>query len=78
VKPLQSARITSNYAFKYGRVEVRAKLPRGNWIWPGNVLLLFDPSFLMKEHTFRVCGNKVLNAWIGFMWLKMGTCLRIS
>lgn len=34
VEPLQSARITSNFSFKYGRVEVRAKLPKGDWIWP--------------------------------------------
>jgi hypothetical protein len=33
------------------------------------------PALLMKEHTFRVCGIKVLKAWIGFMWLKMGTCV---
>jgi beta-glucanase (GH16 family) len=24
----------NSFAFKYGRVEVRAKLPKGDWIWP--------------------------------------------
>lgn len=34
--PIQSARIRtiSSFSFLYGRVEVRAKLPRGDWIWP--------------------------------------------
>ncbi|KAE8748671.1 Gram-negative binding protein [Frankliniella occidentalis] len=35
VLPIQSARIhTSAFSFRYGRLEVRAKLPRGDWIWP--------------------------------------------
>ncbi|XP_069683835.1 beta-1,3-glucan-binding protein-like isoform X2 [Periplaneta americana] len=34
VHPLQSARIGSSFSFKYGRVEVRAKLPKGDWLWP--------------------------------------------
>jgi beta-glucanase (GH16 family) len=45
VEPIQSARITSNFAFKYGRVEVRAKLPRGDWIWPGeSMVVITDPT----------------------------------
>ena len=37
VLPIQSARIRSinSFSFRYGRVEVRAKMPRGDWIWPG-------------------------------------------
>ncbi|KAJ9598214.1 hypothetical protein L9F63_011097 [Diploptera punctata] len=34
VKPILSARMTSSYSFKYGRAEIRAKLPHGDWIWP--------------------------------------------
>lgn len=36
INPIQSARLrTINaFSFKYGRMEVRAKLPRGDWIWP--------------------------------------------
>lgn len=36
LNPVQSARIRSvnSFSFKYGRVEVRAKLPKGDWIWP--------------------------------------------
>ena len=34
--PIQSAivRTANTFAFKYGRVEVRAKLPVGDWLWP--------------------------------------------
>ena len=34
LNPVISARIFSNFSFLYGRVEVRAKLPVGNWLWP--------------------------------------------
>ncbi|KDR21902.1 Beta-1,3-glucan-binding protein 1 [Zootermopsis nevadensis] len=36
VLPVQSARIRTinSFSFLYGRVEVRAKLPRGDWLWP--------------------------------------------
>lgn len=34
--PVQSARLSSidGFAFRYGRVEIRAKLPTGDWLWP--------------------------------------------
>jgi beta-glucanase (GH16 family) len=36
VNPIQSARLrtVNSFNFKYGTVEVRAKLPKGDWIWP--------------------------------------------
>jgi hypothetical protein len=36
LNPIQSARIRTvkSFSFKYGKLEVRAKLPRGNWLWP--------------------------------------------
>lgn len=39
--PIQSARLrTANtFAFKYGKLEIRAKLPRGDWLWPALWLL---------------------------------------
>ena len=34
--PAQSARLTTNFSthIRYGRVEVRAKMPTGDWLWP--------------------------------------------
>jgi len=36
LNPIQSAKLTTvnSFSFRYGRVEVRAKLPRGDWLWP--------------------------------------------
>ncbi len=30
---------TNSFHFTYGRVEVRAKLPKGDWLWPAIWLL---------------------------------------
>ena len=37
----QSARIRTaeSFSFKYGRVEASIKLPLGDWLWPGVLLL---------------------------------------
>ena len=37
INPIQSARLRSTRGFtmKYGKVEVEAKMPKGDWIWPG-------------------------------------------
>ena len=36
LRPIRSARINTmnSFGFKYGRVEVSAQLPRGDWLWP--------------------------------------------
>ncbi|XP_064599317.1 beta-1,3-glucan-binding protein-like [Liolophura sinensis] len=34
INPIMSARIITKKSFKYGRVEIWAKMPRGDWIWP--------------------------------------------
>jgi beta-glucanase (GH16 family) len=36
INPVRSARIRSlnSFNFQYGRVEIKAKLPKGDWIWP--------------------------------------------
>lgn len=36
--PIQSARLrtSKSFSFKYGRVEIRAQMSRGDWLWPGN------------------------------------------
>ena len=37
LNPIQSARIrtSTGFNFKYGRLEVEAKMPTGDWLWPG-------------------------------------------
>lgn len=37
INPIRSARLStkSSFAFKFGRVEVIAKIPKGDWLWPG-------------------------------------------
>lgn len=34
--PIRSGRVytSESFSFKYGKVEVRAKLPKGDWLWP--------------------------------------------
>lgn len=41
LNPIQSARIrtVNSFSFKYGRVEVVARLPLGDWLWPAIWLL---------------------------------------
>lgn len=36
IPPIMSARLTTKFShsIKYGRVEVKARMPTGNWIWP--------------------------------------------
>lgn len=37
INPVRSARLRTHnsFSFKYGRVEVVAKIPQGDWLWPG-------------------------------------------
>jgi beta-glucanase (GH16 family) len=39
-----SARVRSveSFAFKYGRIEITAKMPKGDWLWPALWLLPKD------------------------------------
>jgi len=41
INPIQSARIrtVNSFTFDYGRIEVKAKIPKGDWIWPAIWLL---------------------------------------
>ena len=47
LNPVQSARLRSagKFSFKYGKVEVKAQLPKGDWIWPAIWLLPEDEAY---------------------------------
>jgi len=36
INPVMSGKLTTvnSHSMQYGRVEVRAKLPKGDWLWP--------------------------------------------
>lgn len=37
INPIRSARLRTvdSFSFRYGRLEIVAKLPTGDWMWPG-------------------------------------------
>ncbi|PIK33946.1 putative beta-1,3-glucan-binding protein [Apostichopus japonicus] len=41
INPIQSARLrtVNTFAFKYGKIEIEAQMPKGDWIWPAIWLL---------------------------------------
>lgn len=47
VNPVQSARLTMINAtsMRYGRVEVEARLPKGDWIWPRIYMLPVNDTY---------------------------------
>ncbi|KAI8969530.1 concanavalin A-like lectin/glucanase domain-containing protein [Trametes punicea] len=47
IPPVMSARIhtQSSYAIKYGKVEISAKLPRGDWLWPALWMLPVNDTY---------------------------------
>eukprot|EP00004_Rigifila_ramosa_P019839 TRINITY_DN509_c0_g1_i1.p1 TRINITY_DN509_c0_g1~~TRINITY_DN509_c0_g1_i1.p1 ORF type:complete len:408 (+),score=86.88 TRINITY_DN509_c0_g1_i1:41-1264(+) len=47
LNPVQSARLRTaeTFSFRYGRVEVRARLPRGDWLWPAIWMLPVNAEY---------------------------------
>lgn len=47
INPVMSARLRTaeSFSFTYGRVEVRAQLPKGDWIWPAIWMLPVDQEY---------------------------------
>mmetsp|Transcript_18101 Transcript_18101/g.72476 ORF Transcript_18101/g.72476 Transcript_18101/m.72476 type:complete len:482 (-) Transcript_18101:61-1506(-) len=43
--PVFSAKLRSTLSFAFGRVEVRAKLPSGEWTWPGIWMMPRDDAY---------------------------------
>lgn len=51
IPPIASARLQtkSTFSFMYGTVEIIAKLPKGDWLWPGVVLLLHFINWFLSD-----------------------------
>ncbi|KAI3615033.1 glycoside hydrolase family 16 protein [Moniliophthora roreri] len=47
INPVQSARLSTrrSASIKYGKVEVRAKIPTGDWLWPAIWMLPVDNTY---------------------------------
>ena len=47
INPVMSARLSTknSHSIQYGRVEVKAKLPRGDWIWPSIWMLPVNETY---------------------------------
>ena len=64
LNPIQSARLRSSrgFNFRYGKVEVEARLPVGDWLWPGtSSRLCFVFGFGLVRHHF--CALWLAVAW---------------
>ena len=68
INPIQSARIRTinSFSFTYGTVEVRAKMPRGDWIWPG--LLTRFPEIVLIQ------SQRCWHQWLIGLEVSGGTC----
>jgi len=45
LNPVMSGKVTTHAAMRYGRINVRAKIPRGDWLWPAIWMLPRDWSY---------------------------------
>jgi beta-glucanase (GH16 family) len=67
VQPVQSARITtqSSASISFGKVEVRAKLPQGDWLWPAIWMLPVDSAYgpwpMSGEIDVRACPSSFVD-----------------
>jgi hypothetical protein len=58
INPIRSAKLTTvnSFAFKYGVMEIRAKLPAGDWLWPA--LWLLPKKWVYGGWFFVCCSMK--------------------
>lgn len=47
IPPVMSARLNTknHYSIRYGRVEISAKVPRGDWLWPALWMLPVNDTY---------------------------------
>ena len=52
IQPTMSARLRTaeRFSFEFGRIEISARMPSGDWLWPGRVFL----NILLSQHKFTV------------------------
>ena len=70
VNPIQSARLRSSrgFNFRYGKVEVEAKLPAGDWLWPGEYSfllfgrVLFSLCWILKAPYIKLFIHSIILA----------------
>lgn len=57
--PVISGKVHSatSFSFKYGRVEVIAKVPKGDWIYPGNEIAQNSVLGINNTYTIIVIGD---------------------
>ena len=55
INPIMSAamRTPLSFSFTYGTVEVRAKMPSGDWIWPGEMWAT-APSLSVRQQNSNI------------------------
>lgn len=59
INPVRSARLNTkgSFAFRYGRIEVIAKMPVGDWLWPCMYSFFFDPRHFVLDQLLNVKMN---------------------
>ncbi|KAK7203187.1 concanavalin A-like lectin/glucanase domain-containing protein [Myxozyma melibiosi] len=78
IPPIRSARLTTKFSanVKYGKVEIRARLPAGDWLWPALWMLPTDNVYgdwpssgeidivesRGNDHTYADGGNNVMTS----------------
>ncbi|KAK9694456.1 hypothetical protein QE152_g33533 [Popillia japonica] len=63
--PVKSARISSKFSFTYGKIEIKAKLPVGDWIYPPK-LPVGDWIYPQIQLLPRVKSNAGAKLWIAY------------
>ncbi|XP_001845811.2 beta-1,3-glucan-binding protein [Culex quinquefasciatus] len=86
LNPIRSARLRTKdtFAFKYGKLEIRAKLPAGDWLWPAMWMFPQQDSYGVWPKSGEIDlvesrGNRELyqdGKHIGVKWLS--SCLHFG
>ena len=68
IQPTMSARLRTyeRFSFKYGRIEISAQMPEGDWLWPGKdpMGLKLQPSYLAEHIKSSFSLQVVPSCWM--------------